>query len=656
MASHAEPLRKPLANAALDVAASDPPAILPMVQDPALIRGLSLDQLTQLAGEVRHRIIDVIARNGGHFGAPLGAVDITVALLHAFELPKDRVVWDVGHQAYAWKILTGRNERFESIRQYKGLSGFLKRCESDCDSFGAGHASTSIAAALGMALARDQHKGDHKVVAVIGDGAMTGGLAYEAMNTAGHRKTDMLVVLNDNEMSISENVWALHKMLNNVITRPGYNRLKEEIESALSRHRIGDSVLNVAHRLEESVKSFLVPGMFFEQLGFRYIGPIDGHNLEELVPIMKKARDLKGPILLHVITKKGKGYSYAEKDPIKYHAAANMKIETGEMAKVDAPPAFTKVFGQTLAELGKEDKTIVAITAAMPGGTGTDIFQKAHPDRFYDIGIAEAAGVAIAAGMACDGLKPFVCIYSTFLQRAYDQIIHDVALQHLPVRFVLDRGGLVGADGPTHHGAFDLSYLRLIPEMVVLAPKDGQELRRMIRTMAEHNDGPIAMRYPRGNVAKDFDDAAGYYPLPIGKGEILQQGKRIALIGIGAMVDHFLGAAKELETALGHPVTVVNARFVKPLDLELLRSVAESHEHLFTCEDNSIVAGFGSAVHEGLEEVGIQKPVHRFGLPDRWVDHGSPKELYTEIGLMPKQLAERVLAIVGGKPDPFADG
>ncbi|MDX2177355.1 MAG: 1-deoxy-D-xylulose-5-phosphate synthase [Candidatus Sumerlaeia bacterium] len=628
-------------------------AVLPAIKSPADIKKLSLPQLEQLAKDVRQRIIEVIAVKGGHFGAPLCAVDLTVALLHAFDPPEDKVVWDTGHQAYAWKILTGRNERFESIRQYGGLSGFLKRTESEYDAFGAGHASTSISAALGMANARDVIGGTNKVVAVIGDGSMTGGLAYEALNHAGMRKTDMIVILNDNEMSISNNVWVLHKALADLITEPAYNKVKGEIAALLHRSRVGDTLLHAAQRVEESIKGLMVPGMFFEQLGFRYIGPIDGHNMEETVSILKKAHELRGPLLIHLITKKGKGYSYAEADPIKYHAAANMKVETGEMAKTSGPPALTKVFGTTLCELAREDSKVVAITAAMPQGTGTDQFEKEFPERFFDVGIAEASGVCMAAGMACEGVKPFVAIYSTFLQRAFDQIVHDVALQHLPVRFVLDRGGLVGADGPTHHGVLDLSYLRIIPDMVVMAPKDEQELRRMTRTMYEHNDGPSAMRYPRGNATgKHPIDGTPYPALPIGEAELVKRGERVALIGIGLMSLHFEEAAPLIEAELGHPVTVVNARFVKPLDLAMLRDMAETHEFLFTAEDNAVVGGFGCAVNEALEELGTAKRAVKFGIPDRFVDHGTPKELYDEVGLSPKQLAARVVAAVRGTEAP----
>jgi 1-deoxy-D-xylulose-5-phosphate synthase len=652
MTSHAE--KFPLTPAAV-AASSEVPAhlngarraILPGITHPQQVRSLSLEELKQLAAEVRERIITVIANKGGHFGAPLGAVDLTVALLHVLNLPEDRVVWDTGHQAYAWKILTGRNDRFESIRQYGGLSGFLKREESDCDAFGAGHASTSIAAAYGFAEARDRQGKKHKCVAVIGDGAMTGGMAYEALNNAGLRRTNMMVILNDNEMSISTNVWAVHKGLSNLITNSGYNRVKQEVKSVL-RTIMGERIIHAAHNLEEAVKGLMVPGLFFEELGFRYIGPVDGHNLDELVPLLAASAELEGPILFHIVTKKGKGLKYAEADPITYHAAtANMKIETGEMAKSSAPPAYTKIFGKTLVELARRDERIVAITAAMPGGTGTDHFQKAYPERFYDVGIAEECAVTMAASMAAEGLVPVVAIYSTFLQRAFDQIIHDVALQHLPVRFVLDRAGLVGADGPTHHGVFDISYLRMIPGMVIMAPRDEQELRRMTRTLIDHEAGPSALRYPRGNCSGRIDlDGLDYPPLEIGRGEMLQQGERVALIGLGNMTIHLQQAAALLEKKLGHPVTVFDARFAKPLDREALLQLAATHDFLFTCEDNTIRGGFGSGVNELLIEERAARTAVVLGLPDRFIDHGTPKELYTEVGLMPDQLAETILAHV----------
>jgi len=626
-----------------DVPAADP--LLPGIRCAADVHGLDIPQLEQLAGEVRARIIEVIARTGGHFGAPLGAVDLTIALLHQLDPPGDRVVWDVGHQAYAWKILTGRNERFASIRQKGGLSGFLKRSESPCDAFGAGHASTSIAAALGMAEARDRLGQDHRVAAVIGDGAMTGGMAYEALNNAGLRKSRMLVVFNDNEMSISENVWVVQRMFRKAVTHPLYNRFRRDVVEAIKRHS-SRSFIDFAHRLEESIKGVIVPGMFFEELGFRYIGPVNGHSMEAMVETLAKIKDLPGPICMHVITRKGKGYKFAEDDPVKYHAASNMKIETGEMQKKPGLPAYSAIFGRTLAELARADERIVAITAAMEEGTGLKDFAKEFPGRLVDVGIAEECAVTMAAGMAAEGLRPVCAIYSTFMQRAFDQAIHDAALQKLPVFFALDRAGLVGADGPTHHGTFDLAYLRLIPNMVVMAPKDEAEFRDMIATGIAHEGGPIAVRYPRGSgpgAACDHPPT----PLKVGRAEILRRGDRVALVAIGSMVAPCLKAADLLEEILKKPVTVVNARFVKPLDRRLLVEVADGHELVVTVEENSLAGGFGSAVLELLAREGCQRRSLAIGIPDAFVEHGTPEELLEELGLTPEGVALRVLEALG---------
>lgn len=638
-------------NVPLNYCPSEPDRLLDRLSGPADVKALAAEQLPLLAAEVRERIIDVIARKGGHFAAPLGAVELAVALVRAFDLPQDRIIWDVGHQAYAWKILTGRNVAFETIRQYKGLSGFLKRSESQCDAFGAGHASTSLAAALGMALARDRQGGTNRVAAVIGDGSMTGGLAYEALNNIGINKVRCLIVFNDNEMSISENVWSIHRAFNQLITSAMYNEARKDLTAVVRRYRLGDRLLSIAHRVEESVKGLLVPGLFFEELGIRYFGPVDGHNLDELVPMMDKVKDLPGPAVLHVITKKGKGYSFSEADPIAYHGATKLEVSTGTMAKSSGPPAYTKVFGETLAELGRENPRIVALTAAMSSGTGLDIFQQAHPERFYDVGIAEGCAVTMAAGMACEGLRPVVAIYSTFLQRAFDHIIHDVALQHLPVIFALDRAGLVGADGPTHHGTFDLSYLRMIPGMVVMAPRDEQELRRMMRTALEYSEGPVAIRYPRGS-GIGVDLSLPYPALEIGRAEILRRGADMAILGIGTMTAHAQQAADLLESRHGLRATVVDARFVKPLDTELLAELAQTHRHLFSIEDNAVQGGFGSALNEALEILGLPARVHPFGLPDRFVDHGSQEELYRELGLMPDQIAGQIAQRVKAGPPP----
>lgn len=644
--THAERLNSfGLASTRENQVEAAPGRLLDKIASPADVRELSVPQLIQLAGEVRHRIIDVIARNGGHFGAPLGAVDITIALMNQYDLPRDKVVWDVGHQAYAWKILTGRNEAFETIRQYGGLSGFLKRKESEYDAFGAGHASTSVAAALGMATARDHAGQNHRVAAVIGDGAMTGGMAYEAFNNAGLRKTRMLVVFNDNEMSISRNVWVVPEMFRRAVTHPFYQRFRKEVVDAIKKFST-DRFIDYAHRAEEAIKGLIVPGMFFEELGFRYIGPIDGHDMQTMVETLESIKDLEGPILMHVITQKGRGYKFAEKDPITYHAASNMKIETGVMAKKNGPPAYTKIFGNTLVELAQKDEKIVGITAAMDTGTGLNLFGAEYPGRFFDVGIAEECAVTMAAGMAAEGLRPVCAVYSTFLQRAIDQVIHDVALQDLPVFFVLDRAGLVGADGPTHHGVFDLSYLRMIPGMTIMSPRDELMLRDMTLTGIRHTTGPIAMRYPRGasrGLAIDREPQE----IPIGKGEILRQGQHVALVGIGNMVGTFEETAGILAKRLGHNVTVIDARFAKPIDRDLLVEASRKHEFLFTAEDNVLAGGFGSGVNELLADEGLV-PATRFGIPDRFVDHGKPEELFREIGLTPPQLAEKIIERVNG--------
>jgi 1-deoxy-D-xylulose-5-phosphate synthase len=623
---------------------TSPEHILDRISSPEDIKSLSVSELNKLAVDVRERIIEVIAKSGGHFGSPLGAVELTIALMRTLNLPQDKVVWDVGHQAYAWKILTGRNNEFPSIRQYNGLSGFLKRKESEYDSFGAGHASTSISAALGMALARDHKHEDFRVAAVIGDGAMTGGMAYEALNNAGLRKTRMLVILNDNEISISENVWVLHKMFRKAVTHPVYQRARQEIGSFIKRIS-PESFVDYAHRMEESVKNLIVPGTFFEELGFRYVGPMDGHNIEALTETLHSVKDHHGPVLLHVITQKGRGYKFAENDPIKYHAAANMKVETGVMAKASGPPALTTVFGEALVEECRHDSRIVGITAAMDSGTGLNILAKHFPERFIDVGIAEENAVTMAAGMACEGLKPVCAIYSTFLQRAFDQIIHDVALQELNVFFVMDRGGLVGADGPTHHGVFDLSYLRMIPNLVVMASKDEIELRDMLHTGLKYN-GPIALRYPRASsTGKDLSTPAKV--LEIGKAEVIKRGSRVALLGLGKTVSLMEATAELLEKQLDSAVTVVNARFVKPLDQELILELARTHDVIATAEDNALAGGFGSAVGELLAQHRVAKTPLCIGIPDRFVDHGTPEQLFEELGLTPEVLANKIMNELG---------
>ncbi len=607
---------------------------LDRVNTPDDIRDFSPQELKLLCDDVRRCLIDVVSQIGGHLGAGLGSVELTVALHYVFKTPQDKIVWDVGHQAYPHKILTGRKKNLHTIRQYGGLSGFLKRSESEYDTFGAGHASTAISAALGMVAARERTGQDYSVVAVVGDGAMTGGMAYEGMNNAGIMKKNMIVVLNDNNMSIAPNVWAISNYFTQLISNPSYNRFKSNVYQLAGKLDVwGDRLRKVASRVEEGIKVVITPGMLFEALGFRYFGPINGHNISQLVKIFQDVKQYQGPLLVHVITRKGKGYAPAEADVQKLHGVTPFDKNTGVSPKKGGgAPTYTKVFGNALLEIARENKQVVGITAAMPDGTGLDILQRELPAQFHDVGIAEQHGVGFAAGIATQGCIPVVAIYSTFLQRAFDQIIHDVALQHLHVVFVLDRGGLVGADGPTHHGAFDLSYLRLIPGMVVMAAKDENELRNMLFTAVRHEGGPIAIRYPRGNgVGVPLE--SGFKQIPIGKGEILKPGTDVALVAVGLMVQHALKAA-EILAVEGISCEVVNARFVKPLDDQLLANIAERHHSIVTVEDNTTIGGFGSAVAEFLAKnqiKGVDLKTH--GLPDRFVDHGTPDELYREHGL-----------------------
>ena len=621
--------------------------LLDKVNVPADLRSFTVAELKALADDVRSFLIDVVSKTGGHLGAGLGAVELTVALHYVFNTPHDKLVWDVGHQAYPHKILTGRKHRLHTIRQYKGLSGFLKRTESEYDTFGAGHASTAISAALGMVAARDYNGDDYKVVAIVGDGSMTGGMVYEGMNNAGLLKKDFIVVLNDNNMSIAPNVWAISNYFTQIISNPSYNRFKANIYELTGKlDAWGDRIRRVAARLEEGVKVVITPGMLFEALGFRYFGPINGHNVNQLVQIFKDVKNYDGPILVHVTTQKGKGYAPAEADAQRLHGVTPFDKVTGiAPKKTGGPPAYTKVFGKAITELAKTNPKIVGITAAMPDGTGLDILQKELPTNFYDVGIAEQHGVTFAAGLATQGVIPVVAIYSTFLQRAFDQIIHDVALQHLHVVFALDRGGLVGADGPTHHGVFDLSYLRLIPDMVVMAPKDESELRDMLYTAIEYKRGPIAMRYPRGN-GVGVPLKQGFDLIPIGKGEIVRSGNHVALLAIGVMVQNALKAAALLEQE-GIDAEVINMRFVKPLDEELIEQLARRFDTFVTVEDNTVKGGFGSAVAECLaakQLTNVRLKIH--GIPDRFIDHGTPEELHREVGIDPQGIASVVRAFL----------
>jgi 1-deoxy-D-xylulose-5-phosphate synthase len=607
---------------------------LDRVNVPADLRSFSIAELKALSGDVRDYLIEVVSKTGGHLGAGLGSVELAVALHYVFNTPVDKLVWDVGHQAYPHKILTGRKDRLDTIRQYRGLSGFLKRTESEFDTFGAGHASTAISAALGMVAARDLNGQEYRVVAIVGDGSMTGGMVYEGMNNAGILKKNLIVVLNDNNMSIGPNVWAISNYFTELIANPSYNRFKRNVYELTGKLDVwGDRIRRVATRVEEGIKVVVTPGMLFEALGFRYFGPINGHNLAQLVRIFEEVRDLHGPILVHTITEKGKGYKPAENDSQRLHGVTPFDRTTGISAKkAESAPTYTKVFGKAMVEIAKADRRVVGITAAMPDGTGLDQLQKEMPDRFFDVGIAEQHGVTFAAGLATQGIVPVVAVYSSFLQRAFDQIIHDVAIQHLHVVFSIDRGGLVGADGPTHHGVFDLGYLRMIPGMVVMAPMDESELRDMLYTAVRHTDGPIALRYPRG-AGTGVPLKTGFDEIPIGKGATLRSGTDVAILAIGSTVSLGVTAAEELQHE-GISAEVVNMRFVKPLDSELLRMVADRFTSVVTVEDNVRLGGFGSAVAEWLATNDASNVrLLTIGLPDRFIDHGSPQELAAETGL-----------------------
>lgn len=606
--------------------------LLPDLKSTADLKSMSFEQLRDISQEIRDVIIDVVAANGGHLGSSLGVVELSVALHRALDTPKDKIVWDVGHQAYAHKLLTGRLENFHTLRQLDGVSGFPKRKESPYDAFDVGHSSTSISAALGMAAARDARGTDERVVAVIGDGSLTAGLAFEGLNQAGHLKKDLIVILNDNEMSISPNVGALSSFFSRQMTSDFFVRMKRETENFLDHvPKIGKDLRRLAKKVEESVKGFLTPGMLFEAFGFDYVGPIDGHKLEELVQTLENVSKMDGPILIHVVTKKGKGYEPAMENPSKFHGVGPFDRETGEVPpSKGGPPSYTAVFGKTLCDLAAKDDRIIAITAAMLEGTGLKSFSEKFPERFFDVGIAEQHAITFAAGMATRGLKPVCAIYSTFLQRAYDSVLHDVCLQNLPVTFAIDRGGLVGADGPTHHGTFDISFMRVIPNLVYVAPRDEAELRRAMVTALEY-DGPFAYRYPRGN-GVGLELEAEPKPFPIGQGELLRDGSDATIVAIGSSVQEALAAAERLESE-GIKVAVVDARFIKPLDEKLLLAQAGKTGLLVTVEENVLQGGFGTAVLELLEEQGSSARVERIGLPDAFVEQGTQAELRARYGI-----------------------
>lgn len=607
--------------------------ILDKINSPADIRLLEIHELKELCADIRQYMVDVISEIGGHFGGGLGTVELTVALHRVFNTPKDLLVWDTGHQAYPHKIVTGRKEELKKIRQFGGISGFLKRNESEYDTFGAGHASTSISAALGMAVAQRYNNSKKKVIAVIGDGAMTGGMAYEAMNNSGILKADLIVVLNDNNMSIAPNVWQISNYFTEIISHPEFNKLKGQVWDLTGKlDHFGDRLRKIAVRLESGIKAVITPGMLFEALGFRYFGPVNGHNVNQLVKLFEQVKELKGPILIHAITEKGKGYIPAEKDFQHLHAATPFNKETGKALKSPSSiPSYTKIFGEALTELVNGNSKIVGITAAMPDGTGLDILREKFPQNYFDVGIAEEHAVTFAAGLATQGMIPVVAIYSTFLQRAFDHLIHDVALQHLHVVFVLDRAGLVGADGPTHHGAFDLTYLRLIPHLVIMAPKDEAELRNMLYTATEYKEGPVALRYPRGS-AIGVKLSESFEKIPTGKVELLTMGNDAAFLAVGSMVQFALKAADELAKE-GIHIEVINMRFIKPLDEQLLDEVVQGDKKIITLEENSIVGGFGSGVTEYLSQKNFKNDILRIGLPDEFVEHGTQAELYKLLGI-----------------------
>jgi 1-deoxy-D-xylulose-5-phosphate synthase len=622
--------------------------ILDRIDSPADLKTLSLGELTALAEELRQEIIRVVSRNGGHLAPSLGVVELTLALHFVFDSPHDSILWDVGHQSYAHKLVTGRREAFETLRQEGGLAGFPRREESPHDAFNTGHSSTSISAALGMACARDALKRDDRVIAVIGDGALTAGLAWEGLNQAGHLKKNLIVVVNDNRMSISKNVGALSQYLTRLRSAPTYHRLEAEVWDILGKvPGVGARARELTSRALEGVRGLLVPGVLFEELGFKYFGPLDGHSMETLIDAFERLKHIEGPLLVHVLTVKGKGYLPAEEDAPRFHGVGSFDKATGTTTAVPTALSYTEAFGRTLVTLAEKDERIVAVTAAMPDGTGLSHFARRFPDRFFDVGIAEQHAVTFAAGLAAAGMKPVVAIYSTFLQRAFDQIVHDVCLQRLPVRFMIDRGGLVGDDGPTHHGAFDLSFLRAVPNLVIMAPKDENELAAMVRTAIDHDDGPVAVRYPRGaglGVRMDFDPPA----LPTGKAERLRDGIDLSLIAVGSMVRTALLAAEVL-AAEGIDASVLNARFVKPLDKDAILEEALRTRRVLTLEENVVSGGFGAGVLELLQAERVKcVAVGIMGLPDEFITHASRERLLGRCGLTVEGTVSRARELVAG--------
>ncbi|MBI1388421.1 MAG: 1-deoxy-D-xylulose-5-phosphate synthase [bacterium] len=624
--------------------------VLERINSPEDLRALDRSELEPLAQEIRQSIIDVVSQKGGHFAPNLGAVELTIALHRVYKTPADKIVWDVGHQSYPHKILTGRRDQFHTIRQYNGLSGFPRRYESPHDAYGVGHASTSISAALGMAVARDIKQADYKVVAIIGDGGLTGGVAYEGLDHAGDVGADVLVILNDNDMSIAPNVGGISHYLNRIISSYYYNKTKNDIDKVIEKS-LGDAISKRIRKMQESLKSLIVPGVFFEELGFRYFGPINGHDVHILEETLAHLRELKGPKLLHIVTEKGHGYKFAASDPANWHGAKPFDVTTGKPSakKSDkpSPPSYTQVFSEVICKMSDKDDRVVGITAAMPSGTGLSALQKHRPERFYDVGIAEQHAVLLASGLACEGLRPVCAIYSTFLQRAYDQIYHDVCIQNLPVTFALDRGGVVGDDGATHQGLYDTAYLRTFPNMVVSAAADEKDLSQLLWT-ALHHDGPFAVRYPREN-GEGVEWSTEEEPIPIGKGVVMREGSGVAILAYGFMVYRALEAADLMEKA-GISPTVVNMRFAKPIDQELIKELAKTHHHFVAYEDHTFHGGFSSAVSEAMHDNGLEGvPLLRLALSDEIIEHGPRKQVFEDHGLLPSQVAKRIEDFVHAK-------
>ncbi len=620
--------------------------ILNKINSPEDLKKISIKDLESLSREIRKFIIHNISKTGGHLASNLGVVELTIALHSAFNSPDDKMIWDVGHQSYIHKIITGRKDQFPSLRQHKGLSGFPKKKESPHDFFETGHSSTSISAGLGMAMARDLKNEKNHVISIIGDGALTGGMAFEALNHAGHSKTDFIVVLNDNEMSISENVGGLSRYLNKLRSAPTYFRVKDDVEAILKKiPAIGNTVAKTAQRTKDTIKYFFVPGIIFEELGFTYLGPVDGHNIDELIDVFHRAKKIKGPVLIHTITKKGKGYRFAEKYPDKFHGIGPFDIDTGEKIGGKSGKNYSDVFGDKLVELAEHNPDIVAITAAMPSGTGLEKFSQKYPKRFFDVGIAEQHGVTFAGGLAANGMKPVFALYSTFLQRGFDQIIHDVCLQNLPVVFGIDRAGIVGEDGETHHGVFDLSFLMPIPNLSIMSPKDGKELEKMLEFAMEQST-PVAIRYPRGAGDDITVEDDVLHESDISKGEVLRRGTDICIIAVGKMVKTAMNVAKKLKD-INVSATVINSRMIKPIDEETIITEIKNIDTIVTMEDNVLISGFGSRVVEVLNNRGIQnKTIKTLGFPDKFIEHGNTECIFQEYKLDSESIYQQIVELM----------